>query len=255
MDVLKYFEENPEIFAALVGAIIGSLGGGWIQARGGRDQAAAREAAKIQAEAQRVAALWTVRQVQIAEFIRAVNGQVQRCDRLWFELDSDSDALSDEIAREADELDLRWAEVRVLLTENAVTAAGHLVLAVNDLVAHIQRYSWVRHARILVGSATAGDQALAAAVARILTSEADYASRARDLRAAVSNLTESQAEHLAVFNERSDHDLEIQRGEARAKVFRCLNDLVDEAREMLGSQNDVAPTVPQQRRWWGRAAA
>ncbi|MEU9774864.1 hypothetical protein [Streptomyces sp. NPDC047968] len=81
MDVIRrYLEDNPDLFAALVAAlaIIGGLAGNVIgariQAAGGRDQArAAREAAETTAEAQRVAALWTVRQVQTAEFMRYVH--------------------------------------------------------------------------------------------------------------------------------------------------------------------------------------
>ncbi|MEU3690321.1 hypothetical protein [Streptomyces narbonensis] len=73
MDAFKqYFEDNPEIFAAMVAAIailgglLGSIVGAKIQANGGRDQAAAaREAARIAAEAQRVAALWNVRQSRV----------------------------------------------------------------------------------------------------------------------------------------------------------------------------------------------
>ncbi|MFJ5142761.1 hypothetical protein [Streptomyces sp. NPDC088707] len=71
---MKYFEDNPEIFAALVAAIailgglLGSIIGAKFQANGGRDQAAAaREAAKIAAEAQHIAALWSVRHMQTAE--------------------------------------------------------------------------------------------------------------------------------------------------------------------------------------------
>ncbi|WP_369149067.1 hypothetical protein [Streptomyces sp. R44] len=92
----KYFEENNEIFAALVaflaigGGLLGSVIGAKIQANGGRDQAAAaREAAQIAAEAQRVAALWTVRQVLAADYIHQTRVVVEATKKLFKEDDED----------------------------------------------------------------------------------------------------------------------------------------------------------------------
>ncbi|MFH8628223.1 hypothetical protein ACH4A8_41165 [Streptomyces vietnamensis] len=85
-DLWKYFEGKPEFLTAVAAiiAIVGALIGAKIQANSGRAQAAAaREAAQIAAEAQRVAALWTVRQVQVAELIRSANTLYRKSSRLW----------------------------------------------------------------------------------------------------------------------------------------------------------------------------
>ncbi|WP_406485017.1 hypothetical protein [Streptomyces microflavus] len=248
----RYFEENPELFAALVaimavlGGLAGSVIGAKIQANGGRDQAAAaREAAKITAEAQRVAALWTVRQVQVAELIRLANSQLQRCERFWFfpelDLDDDSTALSDQIARESEELSLRWAEVRLILTDNAVEAAGKLVLATADVEARVQRYAWLRHARIALASATVANENVAIEVARIFETDAGGRERQMEaLRDAVPSLTEEHASHLVAHQGASDQYIEGEKNSARHEFYQALNALVHEARAMLRSEDDRA---------------
>ncbi|MFI6423377.1 hypothetical protein ACIBG6_39120 [Streptomyces sp. NPDC050842] len=73
----KYFEDHPEVFAALVaalsiiGGLAGSVIGAKIQANGGRAQAnAAREAAQITAEAQHLLAMHQDLKVEVASFVR-----------------------------------------------------------------------------------------------------------------------------------------------------------------------------------------
>ncbi|MGW4701732.1 hypothetical protein [Streptomyces sp. NPDC004285] len=104
----KYFEENPEIAAALVAAIavVAGIVGAKIQANAGRAQAAAaREAAQIAAEAQRVAALWSVRQVQVAEFLEQIR-EVRRLGDLFYTQDSTDGALTSQFC-EAERLMVR----------------------------------------------------------------------------------------------------------------------------------------------------
>ncbi|MFE5484062.1 hypothetical protein [Streptomyces sp. NPDC056527] len=76
-NAIDFVKDNPEVFAALVAAIgiLGGIAGNWIsaavQAAGGRAQAnAAVDAARISAEAQRMAALREDRKAQLAVFIR-----------------------------------------------------------------------------------------------------------------------------------------------------------------------------------------
>ncbi|MFF8271824.1 hypothetical protein ACF059_31285 [Streptomyces sp. NPDC016562] len=78
-------KNNPEVFAALVaalgiaGGIVGNAIGSALQAWGGRAQAnAAVMAARITAEADRLAALREERRIELAAFIRAARETVQQ---------------------------------------------------------------------------------------------------------------------------------------------------------------------------------
>ncbi|MFC8177210.1 hypothetical protein, partial [Streptomyces sp. NPDC057325] len=125
----QYFEDNPEIFAALmaaiaiVGGLIGSIIGAKIQANGGRDQAAAaREAAKIAAEAQHVAALWSVRQAQVAEFIHSLR-EVRRVSMLYYDHHATTADLGTQLREAQQALGRRRAEIELIVPETVVLAA------------------------------------------------------------------------------------------------------------------------------------
>ncbi|MFE1378174.1 hypothetical protein ACFW6S_04340 [Streptomyces sp. NPDC058740] len=137
----QYFEDNPEIFAALVAAlaIVGSylagVRGAKIQANGGLDQAAAaREAAQIAAEAQRVAALWTVRQTQVAAFIEGVR-EVQHVSGLFYEQDMTASDLNAQLREAQKLLGRRRAEIELIVSEDVVVAAHEVIESLNRLVA------------------------------------------------------------------------------------------------------------------------
>ncbi|MFE5483018.1 hypothetical protein [Streptomyces sp. NPDC056527] len=134
MDVIRsYFEENPDLFAALValvavvGGLAGSVIGAKIQANGGRAQAtAAREAAQISSEAQRVAALWTVRHVQTAEFIQQARQVVRAADRAYTTDDEGS-------VREALQvLTQKQAQVELIASRCVIDGAANVVRSVED---------------------------------------------------------------------------------------------------------------------------
>ncbi|MET9346268.1 hypothetical protein [Streptomyces termitum] len=132
----QYFEDNPEIFAALVAALailggfLGSIIGAKIQANGGRDQAAAaREAAAATNEAQRVAALWTVRHVHMAELLQRVD-EVHRLARLFFAEDSTS-GLESQLREARQAVVQKQAEVELIAPGPVVDAARGC--PVNDL--------------------------------------------------------------------------------------------------------------------------
>jgi hypothetical protein len=246
----RYFEDNPELFAGLVAALalvfglIGNVLGAKIQANGGRDQAAAaREAAKITAEAQRVAALWTVRQVQVAEFIRCANGIYQKCCRLWsFPPEEDIDAAMSQLGLQSEELSLRWAEIRLILTEEAVAAAGQLVLATSDFEVAVHRYGHLRQARAMVTRVTWDDESLTAEVHRIIEFDQGDETRRRALRDAVPGLTDEHARYLLLDRETSNERIDSVESRLREAFLEALNKLVHEVRAMLRSENDQAPT-------------
>ncbi|MER7540228.1 hypothetical protein ABTX77_36435 [Streptomyces sp. NPDC097704] len=136
----QYFEDNPEIFAALVAAlaIVGSylagVRGAKIQANGGLDQAAAaREAAQIAAEAQRVAALWTVRQTQVAAFIEGVR-EVRHVSDLFYEQDVAASDLNAQLREAQKLLGRRRAEIELIVSEDVVVAAHEVIESLNRLV-------------------------------------------------------------------------------------------------------------------------
>ncbi|MYT68352.1 MULTISPECIES: hypothetical protein [unclassified Streptomyces] len=88
--VIEAIKDNPEVFAAAVafigigGGILGNFIGARIQLRGGRAQAdAARDAARITAEAQRLAALRDDRRREIAQFIQKTRETVSHAEALY----------------------------------------------------------------------------------------------------------------------------------------------------------------------------
>ncbi|MFE7595577.1 hypothetical protein [Streptomyces sp. NPDC057494] len=258
----KYFEENNEIFAALVavlaigGGLVGSIIGAKIQANGGRDQAAAaREAAEIAAEAQRVAALWTVRQVQVAEFIRSVREVVWTSNRLVQALDPDS-LTQAETARQA--MGLRVAEIELVVPLSVLAKAyGTYASAVEywELAwGKAPVVSAERALHRLVRSSDLETASAAVAAARLLL---DDDASGTDLWSALAAVPGLPSEQVTLLTERrgdTGHSIARQRQEATRLLDERTTELVEAAREMLKSEDDVASAVPQQRRrWWRRA--
>ncbi|MFF2570985.1 hypothetical protein [Streptomyces sp. NPDC058084] len=260
MDAFRnYFEDNPDIFTALVavlaicGSYLAGVRGAKIQAGGGRDQAAAaREAAQITANAQRVAALWTVRQVQLAELIRSADTLIEVCDRFWID---GGDDLAGQVSAASAAVSSRWNEVRLIVTENVVQAAGELARSAMAVEAHAQQYAPVMSARNLLSRLVEDDHNLGDEIAEILALEESERNRSRALANIIGDLTEEQAYHVVAFDTASSQVIMRRTSEIRREFTAALNALVHEAREMLRSEDDVALAVPQQRRRrWQRAA-
>ncbi|MDX3537883.1 hypothetical protein PV721_26705 [Streptomyces sp. MB09-01] len=137
---------------------------------------------------------------------------------------------------------MKWAEVRLTLTDNAVEAASQLVLATHDVEGKAQRYAPLRLARIRVESVTAADVATADQVARILASAAwGPQRRVAALCDALPGLTEADARLFLVNQGSSDAHIDDVRNRARSDFFVAVNALVDEGRLMLRSRDDQAP--------------
>ncbi|MCX5232918.1 hypothetical protein [Streptomyces sp. NBC_00233] len=255
----KYFEENHEIFAALVaflaigGGLLGSVIGAKIQANGGRDQAAAaREAAQTAAEAQRVAALWSVRQVQTAEFIRSVRELVWSSNRLFEVLDSDSQTQA-EAARQA--LGLRVAEIELVVPRDVMTTAH----AVYESAVQYWDLAWTaspllsaeRNLRLLAGSNDPETGRAALEAIRVLYDDgASHLARLGALTA-VPGLPHHQVVLLVENRRDPEPSVWHQKDEAGRALNERMDELVTAARAMLRSEDDVAPAVPEQRRrWW-----
>ncbi|MDT9693020.1 hypothetical protein Q5762_32800 [Streptomyces sp. P9(2023)] len=270
----KFFEGNAVFFGvvvpilAIAGSFFGSWAAGWMQARGGRDQAAAaREAAKIAAEAQRVAALWTVRQVFTSEFIHQTR-RALAVTRKLYEEDDESGALS----RELNEVALTFMQQRIGLE---LTATAPVVEAVDELSAAISECSRVAHEQgpgayaeiFLRGLCIDGDTSAQAAyrelsayrtiVAADGTTIEDQVSAGNDartaLRAVHPALSEARIKALMSHFFQAPDRASADYAEARLLVTEKTKALIRVSRAMLRSEDDVAPTEPEQRRrWWRR---
>ncbi|GHG10211.1 hypothetical protein [Streptomyces hydrogenans] len=282
---MTYFEDNPEIFAALVAAIailgglFGSIIGAKIQANGGRDQAAAaREAAQIAAEAQRVAALWTVRQVQVAEFIQQSH-EVRRLCSKFFTHDSFNGVLDQQLSEARHVLLRRKAEVDLIAPRPVAGAARELIESID----RYRNYSISRgpgqylYRELLNASLNQDvDLSVLAAYNEVLRALSEYVSflesvqpgpmsdaadaeyrrayrAAHQITCDVGGFTSDQASELIGYTlQRDPHQTKIDHENSLEGETEAL---VTAAREMLRSEDDVAPAVPEQRRRRWRAGA
>ncbi|MFH8253438.1 hypothetical protein [Streptomyces roseolus] len=263
---MKYFEDNPEIFAAIVAAIailgglLGSIIGARIQANGGRDQAAAaREAARIAAEAQRVAALWNVRQVQVAEFIRCTREAVVISQRLY-EAEPDDEELRRQVHAAYQAMESKAAELILIATEKVVDAVEATLLAAEELEREAMNSGPTAHAESVFTHLYLSRDMTTARAARVAQHVLDaatgetYESRMQALRS-VPGLSEKLAHELAVNSGGGNRLRWVERGGRKSDALEeKLAELVRATRTMLKSEDDVAQAPPEQRRRWWRAA-
>ncbi|MFF3863344.1 hypothetical protein [Streptomyces sp. NPDC002209] len=229
-------------FLAIGGGLLGNWLGARIQANGGLAQAsAAREAARITAEASRLAALRDERRLAIAEFVRGARALF----RLSWELYHDD---REEEARQAHgALSYAYAEVQLCAPGSIVLLAGGLLEAAEDawFLAR-SRGPAARSTRLLlVPAADGGTPGLLAydtvRAARIAAAD-DHSDRdaiqvqaMRELRRC-GLLDERQV--MAVYMDIPHGHLvaaQQDRGDAYAAA---LHDFVDAARESLGANRE-----------------
>ncbi|MFB7609901.1 hypothetical protein [Streptomyces gardneri] len=275
---MKYFEDNPEIFAALVAAIailgglLGSVIGAKIQASGGRDQAAAaREAAQIAAEAQRNTDLWAVRQLQTAEFIHGVR-KVVLIHGSFYRQDSSDGVLLAELTNAEQALLQKEAEIELVAPQVVVAAAKALRESVFDAgmwtVGSAPSF-FVQGKLDALRNSNELDDRLAAARAIEGVEELRSISKCRPLSVVERDRAERQAYHVvsectglsgklvveALYGLGSGmSDTMQEQRRVDEEIEERAEALVTAARHMLKSEDNVAPTVPQQRRRWWRAA-
>ncbi|MFC9490729.1 hypothetical protein ACFTZM_32275, partial [Streptomyces hydrogenans] len=175
-EIRKFFEEHAAFFAVvvpiatIVASFAGSWAAGWMQARGGRDQAAAaREAAAATNEAQRVAALWTVRQVQVAEFVQRVR-ELVRVSELFYERNNADRSISVQIGEARQALVQKQAEIELIAPKVVVQAADSVVKHFNGFVGLTAMVGETAYFADRLGEALDAD-------------ESDRAARARELAA------------------------------------------------------------------------
>ncbi|MFI8327032.1 hypothetical protein [Streptomyces sp. NPDC085529] len=262
----QYFEDHPEIFAALVAAIavlgglLGSVIGAKIQADGGRDQAAAaREAAQIAAEAQRVAALWSVRQLQVAEFIRSARAMMAVCNGIY-RSDDDAESRRARVDAASREMALREAEIRLIAPAKVAHAATEVAKATQKAYLGAMRWGPLAGGRVaLKRLCNSEDEAVrreARAAMRVLDDEGSSWSVRRQALSTVDGLS---GEHIRRLSEPPTKPMQrIVEGmhAHQREVDSKMGKLLEAARVMLRSDDDVLPVVPtpeQRRRWW-RAA-
>ncbi|GHG10201.1 hypothetical protein [Streptomyces hydrogenans] len=248
----KYFEKHDAIFTALIALTVGLIAylGAKAQANGGRAQAAAaREAATIAAEAQRVANLWTVRQVQIAQLVRSASSLRQTCNRLWIVNDED---LADEINVKSEELSVLWSEVRLIATQDVVEEAGRLAANTMKFEELTHQFAPVLHAkaklyRYFPDGTREGDRAMHV---MHMSEDVDPEQRAEMLSAAVGSvLSHEEIYHLVAHGRKTDREISDLRDRQRQRCLVAEDSLVHETRAMLRSKEDIEPEASTRRRW------
>ncbi|MFH8628216.1 hypothetical protein ACH4A8_41115 [Streptomyces vietnamensis] len=276
----KYFEEHDAIFTALVAvlAIVGSylagVRGAKIQANGGRDQAAAaREAAQITAEAQHVAALWSLRHLKTAEFMQQCR-EVRSLTRPFYAEDMSGGSAESLLRGAYKEAARQLAEIELLAPEPVVAAAKRLDALVARALQHaihlgpgLYKYNSMRW-ELDLGLAT-DDTAIIEQrnqyrhAVEALDALAEASDAGDEVRKSAARLAATRA-CLEVRDMTFDQHTSLLRAFATPSAERAwytldqeLSDemgiLVITAREMLKSGGDVPPTVPEQRqRWWRR---
>ncbi|MEU9851813.1 hypothetical protein [Streptomyces sp. NPDC047974] len=259
---MQYFEENPEIFAALVAAIaivgglLGSVIGAKIQANGGRDQAAAaREAARIAAEAQRVAALWAARQLQIAQFIQSARDVVDVCNRSYEEGDDGRLILHLRDATQA--MRLKAHEVELVAPQRFVDAAQQVLLSVDRYSSEASVHGETGHTHLLITRLLSSNDADVARTARlaehaVLHGGLEGMGHEERLQAiaAVPGVSERQARALLRDAENPPR-WNARLNSGRHDFEEKLREAVRAGRAVLKSEDDVVPALPpQRRRWW-----
>ncbi|MER5966679.1 hypothetical protein [Streptomyces sp. NPDC002057] len=275
---MKYFEDNPEIFAALVAAIailgglLGSVIGAKIQAKSGQDQAAAaREAAQIAAEAQRVAALWTVRQIQVAEFIQSAR-EFERgiLDSLSGKNNPFDPAVNNQRNEVRHALLRKQAEIE-LVAPSSVAEVADAVFQKLDTFENVVNFLWPEaYVTAALNRQVRRDDPAASALAVAARSAVDQWHVAHEANAEDASSKRREA-HQALRSAMglTTEDAEIvllsivvlpilsgAREERQNELKELMAALVGAAREMLRSDDDVAPTVPpQRRRWWRMGVA
>lgn len=254
VNVWGYFEGKPELFAALVAAIavVGGVVGAKMQANGGRAQAAAaREAAEIAAEAQRASTLWSVRQVQVAEFVQAVREAVRLSDRFY--LEPDGGELQNRAHAAYQAASLKKAEIELIASRGVVNAAQAVLLSASEYSMEARSGGPTSYAELtLLRLNFSSDEetaraAEAANAAFYFGGETSYSSRL-ELLLAVPGLSSAQAYRLA-----RDASHPGQREQSREDANRDLEEKLAEfvvaARDMLNSEDQSAPRLPTRRRW------
>ncbi|MET9956784.1 hypothetical protein ABZ135_35280 [Streptomyces sp. NPDC006339] len=127
---------DASIASAVIGAVavggtaLGTVLGGWVQARGGRAQAeAARQAARIAAEATHHQALYDRRWSLLAAYLRAASECVEAADQLY-----STDSLPD-VRR-------RWHAFTLAHAEAELMAPPGLLAPIDDLRKAVGRMYW-----------------------------------------------------------------------------------------------------------------
>ncbi|MFF4501611.1 hypothetical protein [Streptomyces sp. NPDC001401] len=216
--LFDYFKHNPELFGAYVALIalfVGFFGtwlAAWLQARSGNEQAnAARDAARITAQAERLAALRVDRRVEIAAFVRLARETFDSAELMFRRADEEAD-----LKRAYAELTQKQAEIELIAPP---TIVGHA-------------------------------EAVVSAVERVmrLVSERGAAARAHHALAAVSSSAGAHRVRETLNDLRTDHeagrDEETSRSVARYALFDVSEVIDDDGQRALLLDATLPPFEP-----------
>ncbi|MFJ3505738.1 hypothetical protein [Streptomyces sp. NPDC090135] len=261
MNTLRaYFENNPDLFAALVaalaiiGGLAGSVIGSKIQANGGRDQArAAREAAEIAAEAQRAATLWAVRQAQAVEFAKMANEFLRTVD-VMFKREPEREFL-DRAQSEFRAIFLKRVEIEITATGDVAEFAVKAETDLSDFMELARSRGPAVHAwGVLEGLTESEDQSIAsrAAAARLMVRDWKYTHHTFENAFGVrlegrlpgpiepfGDLTEMHIQRIRF--DAINPDIEWVRQDLEDRIEMNMHSLVNAIRGMLGSGAEMRP--------------
>ncbi|MEU5216593.1 hypothetical protein AB0G79_10390 [Streptomyces sp. NPDC020807] len=252
--VIEAIKGNPEVFAAVVafigigGGILGNFIGARIQVRGGRAQAdAARDAARITAEALRLATLRDDRRREIAQFVQKARQTVSHAKALY---QQDREGVDQEAVRTAYlELSQKQAELELIAPASLVELAHRVVVAVESCMdladdrapaERVRRglevipvlsthYLWAQRAlRALDG----------ARVANLARDGDEYEAFRSAARTALEELPHmSEDERLLLLDDTYRFHLRERRRDHDESLNAALGELVTAARRLLKSED------------------
>ncbi|MEV4949753.1 hypothetical protein [Streptomyces sp. NPDC053755] len=252
--VIDAIKGNPEVFAAVVallgiaGGVLGNFIGARIQLRGGRAQAdAARDAARITAEAQRLAALWDDRRRETAQFVQKAR-ETAACAETLYERDDEGLQLA--AMRTAYlELSQKQAELELIAPEALVRLARRVVAVVEsrmDLADDRAPAERVRRRLDAipamspqhVGAKRALRALHDARLANLARDQSGYAACRSAARAALAELPHlSDDDRLLLLDDTYRAHLRARRRDQEESLDAALGELVTAARRLLKSED------------------
>ncbi len=253
--VVEAIKDNPEVFAAVVafigigGGILGNFIGARIQLRGGRAQAdAARDAARITAEAQRLAALRDDRRREIAQFVQKARETVSYAETLYQQEDHEG-AHQAAVRTAYMELSRKQAELELIAPADLVALAHQVVAAVEkrmDLADDRAPAERVRHRLeaipVMSPEHVWAQQALRALddarVANLARDKNGYVAFRSAARTALEELPHmSDDERRLLLDDTYRFHLRERRRDQEESLNLALGELVTAARRLLKSED------------------
>ncbi|MGW7463744.1 hypothetical protein ACWGJT_03330 [Streptomyces xantholiticus] len=253
MDLIELIGSNEKAFTVMVafiaifGGIAGNWIGAWLQSRAGRAQAsAARDAAWITAEAQRLAALHTDRRELLARVVVTARQAHAKISAAFLPRSDGSDAESGiaQIGAQVDQLVYEVAELSLVTPEAIVRHAERLRESISEFYILLGLRGEARRAQVRLDRAVGAEARRAREMLVLLResyaaqSEEDvetFRPAARQALHDVPALGDSEVE--ALVNDAAEPPVQPLLQEAHKAPLSSLGALVAEARRLLAAES------------------